>query len=692
MSLTDYGNRLALLAAYGPPEQRERARHALTKLIDDHEHDSEPAEDMGVQNDATQQQLHDAGVPYHGSVLLMELDAARVDQEAHDTLELVKRERRVRTCAERMLYLRETLLSACREQEPLKPWFYHALLTLAFIRRNTRVLRQTRETRSLPLTPACSADTEDMTHYDDYDLIDELRECSCCVRNVWHQLQWFLERMRMREFELQPLDEQERKWCHEHDVELRQIFLYLRGELRATNPAEYRAIWELLQKGHLDLAEMRRLWRGVKPHVLSRERAAVLLGMVSPSLMARQPAFATAFYKELSEVHSAVNKAFVALKTQGLLTSTDPSASPNTLPDRDDALREEFMALIFRGKGASSETSTLVESLYSPVHAALQNLWTACVRERINGNQLKALDLVLRHCMVDPDAVLKMARDSNISLRITEAIRIRWRTSLELCNTYMNAWQCFNNLDDVRPKIGGRDMAFSLWTIIRQSDKFQLIKTVTSPTADGNNNGVASPPQVNSALFANEQEALERSFLAMRCLARHSIVMNVLADAFVNQSLDGQWEVVDKEGIKRAQDYVRCIVSHEAWVEKYKTNNGEPLSEKMTVQRALTLGDVVVGRRDGVPETQCVRRAKKVENNPIAFEVFNMTPDHRIDNKVRWLVFAALIVPRTDLVKVLTRAHFARWIELYKVFCAEHAHNPDAPQSSVSPNTTNERN
>lgn len=654
-----YTNQLAVLAAYGPPEQRERARAALQQLASDQETDADPAEDLGVQNNATQEQLHAVGVPYHGSVLLMELDAARVDQDEHNTLDVVKKSQRLRTCPHRLLFLRDTLLKACREQQPLHPWFYHALLTLAYIRRNTRVLRRTRATRSLPPTPASSADQEDATCYDDYDLLDELRECSCCVKNVWDQLMLFLERMRMREFELQPLDEQERKWCNEHDSELRQIFLYLRGELCATNPVEYRAVWELLQTGNLDLAEMRRLWRGVQPHVLSRKRAAMLLKLVAAGHL-NQSGLAYTLHKELAAVKSSVEQALRVIRLN-TWERDERNVEQNDL--------QHFAELFEDPKRLVSDTAAAsqIEELYAPVHTALQTLWTTCVRERIAGNQTKPLELVLRHCMVDRDAVLKLVRDCNISLRITEAIRLRWQTAVELTTTYVGSWVCIQDLEDVRPRVGARELAFALWCIIRQSDKFQVVKTAVSQNA-------------NSPLFANAEEAIERSFLAMRCFARHSMVMNLIADAYVGQSIEGQWELVDMNGIKRGQDYVRCIMAHEAWFEKYE----KPISEPPEETQLVAPNNNTKKLRD-VPQTQRDRRLKKIENDPVALEVYNMTDENRMETKIRWLVFATFIVPRKDLQKVLTRAHYTRWAELFEAYCEEHSRKPDA-RSGLDPN------
>lgn len=393
MSKARYVNELALLATYGTPEQQHSARNALEKIVQDHEQGVEPVEDIGVQDNATQEQLAAMGVPYHGSVLLMEIDAARIDQEKHDTLQEIKRKQndptysaRIRTCENRMLYLRRNLKQACREQEPLQPWFYHALLTLAFVRRNARVLKPTRATRGLPVVPASSADTEDTTCYDDYDLIEELRDCSCCVQNVWHQLMLFLERMRMREFELQPLDEQERKWCHEHDPELRQIFLYLRGELRATNPEEYRAIWELFQTGNLDLAEVRRQWRGVRPHVLSRKRAALLLDMVVKGHL-EKGGLQSLLFKELVGLTRAVRAAHRGLV---LVQSPEPEDMPSGVTDKEALAK--YLPL-FNASDDSSKLTEVQREHHDRVHQALQELWTTCVRERIGGNQTRRWSL-----------------------------------------------------------------------------------------------------------------------------------------------------------------------------------------------------------------------------------------------------------------------------------------------------------
>lgn len=674
MADPEYANRLALLAAYGPPEQQARAREALQRLANDQETDADPAEDLGVQNDATKEELYAAGVTYHGSVLLMEIDAARVDQDAHNTMELVKREQPIRTCARRMLFLRETLLNACKEQQPLKPWFYHGLLTLAYIRRNARVLRRKRGApQFVHVIPACSADQESDTCYDDYDLIDELNDCSCCVKNVWDQLMTFLERMRMREFELQPLDEQERKWCSEHDAELRQIFLYLRGELRATNPMEYRAVWELFQTEQLDLVMMRRLWRGVKPHILSRARAVTLLSMIASGHL-NQAGLSVMFHKEILDVKVVVGKALYAIK----LNKWESISSSNANQDE-----MKHFAELFEDPAATIIPSALaqVEELYATVQVALQALWTACVRERIAGNQLKALELVLRRCMGDRDAVLKLVRDCNIALRVTEVVRLRLQTAAELTTAYSAAWHIIQDLEDVRPKVGARYMAFSVWSIIRQSAKYQVRKTVVSQSAgatvkdaDGNDT------LPTTALFANEREALERSFLIVRCLGRHPLLMRLVADAFVCQTLEGHWEVLDKEGIGRGQDYVRWIMKHEEWVEKYKHVGKTDPSTDTTMSAALngTLADVVQGR-DGVCRVQCERRLTKIKDNPVAREVFHMTEENRTDTKIRWLIFALLIIPYSEIQKLLSRAHYVRWLELYKVYCEEHAQNPERP-------------
>ena len=665
MADPEYANRLALLAAYGPPEQQVRAREALQRLANDQETDADPAEDLGVQNDATKEELYAAGVTYHGSVLLMEIDAARVDQDAHNTMELVKRERPIRTCTRRLLFLRETLLNACKEQQPLKPWFYHGLLTLAYIRRNARVLRRKRGVPQFAhVIPACSADQEGDTCYDDYDLIDELNDCSCCVKNVWDQLMAFLERMRMREFELQPLDEQERKWCSEHDAELRQIFLYLRGELRAINPVEYRAVWELFQTGQLDLVMMRRLWRGVQPHVLSRARAATLLKTIASGHW-NHGGLASVFHKEISAVKFAANQLLLIVKINKW------ESAPSNDANQDEM---KHIAELFENPTTTIVPSALteVEEHYVMLQNALQKLWTACVRERIAGNQTKALELVLRRCMGDRDAVLKLVRDCNIALRVTEVVRLRLQTAGELTTTYSAAWKLIQDLEDVR-KGGGREMAFSVWTFIRQSDKYQVRKTVVTQSAgatvkDADGNDIFHA----TALFVNEQEAVERSFLAMRCLARHPLTSRLVADAFVYQSLEGHWESLDQEGIGRGQAYLRCIAKHEEWVEKYEKNFTNDLGE--------------AGKE--IPKAQRERRLKKLENDPVALEVYNMTEENRTDTKIRWLVFATLILPHKDIQKILPRGHYVRWLELYKVFCEEHARKPDAPPISIPKSDT----
>lgn len=674
MTEVTYANQLALLAAYGPPEQRERAREALVKLANDQDTNADPADDFGVLHDATPEQLQKLGLPYHGSVLLMEIDAAREKQDEYDTLSSIKAGRIPRLDPRRLEFLRGILYKACCEQYPWEgPLYYHAFLTLVFIRRNTRILLPTKANRALPPTPACSADKEESTYHDEYDLIEELTDCNCCVRNVWDQLMAFLERLRMREFELQPLDEQERKWCHENDAEMQQIFFYLRKELCATNPEEFRAIWELLQKGHLDMAKMRRLWRCEQPHKLSHYRAARLLELVAKNHF-NQAGLASLLCAELSAVKKVADKAletfhFNTHKSDSGSSADGTLVAPVQEPHSKVATQHPLQhveLLVWFMKEVPHD-----DALYIDMRNALQLLWTACVTQRVNGNQTKALEIALRQCMVDRDAVLQMARKSNITLRVTEAVRLRHQTALELTTTYFGVWQRIQDLEDVRPDVGARDMAFAVWTIIRQSDRFQVVKT-----AGMHNTEEASDASKASPLYANEKEAVERSFLAMRCLARHQSVMSALATAFMNQDLVGHWEVEDMRGIERGQAYVCCIERHEAWWEKYKKTFVDP-------HVAMTRDDDTIlvsatSTRWLVNQAQCERRLKKIKDDPVAMEVYNMTDEGRMETKIRWLIFAALIVPRADMQKALIRAHYTRWLELYKVFCEEHECKSDA--------------
>jgi hypothetical protein len=671
MDVNECALALSAIAMTGDPNQKREAEQALGKLKHDTETNADPDEDMGVPPNASEEELASIGLRFEGGLLVLEMDAARKDQDEHDTIKRIEEKNPPKLCSTRLMMLRSKVLRGCNELHPDKPWFYHALLTLAYVRRNTKVLRRKFSLSDIYVTPACSLDDEKTTYYDDFDLLDELEYCNFTIQVIWDQLMNFYERLRTREFEVQPLDEEERKWCGAHDAELRRIFLFIRQELRTTNPVEFRAVWEMFRSGQLDFVELRKLWRCEQPHQLSFGRAKVLLEILITKKLHGNYGF-NGMYTETSNVLLAFCNLVAFM---GAVDGRDVRRG-----DASDEIKLEFERQKLIGiRSHQDDFKIFGERMFLPaltskhcmqaeqyrflekqtqLAEALQRLWSACVQERMGGNRTKPLEYLLQQCMVDRDAVMNLVRKSNISIRVSESIRKRWLFACSFTEQYWAKWELFNDLDHHTPELtGGRDIAFAIWTMLRCPEQYQRVSTTNAKEEN------------MMPFYMDPDEGCERAFLAMRCLARHSIVCSTITDSFLQQSSSGDWDPADKSWIERSQRYLHHIAAHEKWLASRKRSE-EPQPKSFV---ELIFSGEMIPRREGVTEAQWTKREQILVDNEIALEVHKMTEDQRLHAKAKYLMYACLIMPRADLKVALSRGNFKKWAKLYEVFVKEQA-------------------
>lgn len=664
---------LAYYATHGTEQEKQEAIQTINRL-QTRDLQAPPEETLGVDAyNATTVELNALGVPFHGGVLLMEIDIARVDQDKRDTLKAIEQKCPPKMCHRRLAQLRQKVLNHCRLERPLTPAFYHALLTLAYVRRNTKILRQPRGNRTADPIPACSHDREEDCFWDEYDLLDALDDCSYSVENVWNNLKTFYETLQLREHQSSGNDKNELDWCNSQDVEMREILLYLREELRVINPEEYRTTFHALQTGQVDMARMRAIWRSEQPHVLSILRAYQLLKLVN-SEVRYAPGMTNTFYQEfvavtnatihlaqtlldedkkiadqveIVEEHSGCNSSKTSSSTLTFKQAVDQYGD-RMFPSYRLTHSKNIVDLVDQQLSISENVKEAQKQLY----VALQTLWTACIRERSRGNQSKGLLNILSQCMIDRDTVLAMVRRANISLQVIAAVRYRWYCACTIAAQYASVWDHFDDLSDVRPGNGKRDLAFSLWTILRVPEKFY------NETDRLNSMQLTPEEQARGGpkIFLNEEEAGERAFIVMRCIGRHGVTCKFLAEKFIEENISGPWDTPEQHQFARGKQYLRCIQEHERWLQgQHSTSRTQKVHDP---EQYL----------EGVKLTRWAVRKEAIQHDEVAVEIHGLTQERREQCKLQWLTFAAFILQRESLKQVLRVSQFEMYLPLYKVF------------------------
>lgn len=702
MDFSEVYQRLALLAANGTPEQRQAAALQLQQLRNSAATQTSPKsisqlspEDaVAVEESASkayggtcESSLEDfkrAGIPFVGGVVFLELDIARVDQDMHDTAQLVEKNMRPKTDSARMLHLRNNVLPRCTEMHPLDKGFYHKLLALVYIRRNTMVLRRKRGetlTASHPI-PMCSKDDPSSACYDEYDLVDELEHYHGSVDNLYHQLRKFNEMLQTREARCETLSVDEQQWLATQDAEMQAIFHFLRTELIAINVAEYRAVFELFRSGHVDYAALRKIWRCEQPQVLSILRAHTLMKLVSDGALGGS-VLARLFYKELTSVSDAAKHLMEYFRQVD--ASTCLSAASTDEQTADDKRKSMSLKDVFHQYGARmfpshgvtrtpavenlltrqefTAPADLVE-LQQVLLAALQSLWSECMKEYIGGNRNPALEHVIGQCVVDRDAVLTIVRRACISYT-TDTIRSQWYSASHIATKYSETNTTVDDLEDARPNDGKRHVAFLLWSVLRNSDYYYV-----GPTGNDEN---PNTDKQETKLFTNEEEACKRAFLILRCVARHNLTRDCLMDAFLNCPTSGYCNETDKAGIECGQKYLKCIKILERWLQtKQKSKTFQHEQEIILKEKGVVLE--ITDVRENIRPRHWIRRREKLmqmENNEIALAVHDMTKERREATRLQWLSFAAFILPSNALVKPLSISRYEHYRRLYDIFCKE---------------------
>jgi hypothetical protein len=704
MDFSEVYQRLALLATNGTPEQRQAAalhleqlraptatRTSMSAISDLSTEDAAAVEESAAKGyggvcDVSAEELRRAGIPFVAGVVILEMDITRVDQDEHDTIQLVEKHQRPKTDSARMLHLRNNILPRCVENHPSDEGFYHKFLTLAYIRRNTKVLRRKRGEAHITddPVPVLSSDHKSSACYDDYDLVDEFDHYHGSIDTLYHQLYKFNKMLRTLEARSETLSVDEQEWLISQDAEMQAIFHFLRTELLAINVAEYRAVFEQFRSGHVDYAALRNIWRCEQPQVLSILRARTLMKLVSEDA----PSFSMLtrlFYKELASISNAakdLTEYYRRVDASACLSATSSAQPPTDTIGGAMSLKDMFRqygARMFPSHGLArtrvvddlliqqqfNVPADLAE-LQQVLLIALQSLWCECMKEYTNGNHSRALEHVISQCVVDRDAVLTLVRRACISYT-TDTLRAQWYSASAIATKYGETNTTVDDLEDVRPNEGKRHIAFLLWSVLRNSDHYYV-----DPTEDDEN---PNTEKQEIKLFANEEDACKRAFLILRCVARHNLTRDCLMDAFLNCPTSGYCNETDKAGIERGQKYLKCIKILERWLQtKQKSKTLQP-SENPPLEDVIA--GVVPARENIRPRHWIQRREKlmQMENNEIALVVHDMTKERREATRLQWLSFAAFILPSNALVKPLSISRYEHYRRLYNIFCKEQMEN-----------------